>query len=252
MSSNNQFQLSELVTLKSDLQDRSAEIELLQKTFNEIGSELDIRKIYQLVAERARELIHADTLLIPILDENLETYTYQGGAGKNAREIVGESLPLDFGICGWVWRHKRPWWRGVLNELSEDERNLWEKEAATVIMVPLIGKRHFLGGISGINKQNGRDFDRRDLNLLSMFASIVAISIENAMSYQKIEDANQLMADYQLSLERLNRQLSESNHELEFLSLYDPVTALPNRSLFRDRMSQHVSMARINTLSACY
>ncbi len=79
-----------------------------------------------------------------------------------------------------------------------------------------------------------------------MFASIVAISLENAMSYQKVEDANQLMADYQLSLERLNRQLSESNHELEFLSLYDPVTSLPNRSLFRDRMSQHVSLAKVH------
>ncbi len=156
----------------------------------------------------------------------------------------GESLPLDFGICGWVWRHKKPWWRGVLDELSDEERNHWEKEAGSIILIPLQGKRHFLGGIAGFNKRGEGEFDRRDLNMLSMFASIVSIAIENAMAVQKIEEARQLTEDYQMQLQRLNRQLSESNRELEYLSLYDTVTGLPNRSLFRDRFTQHLALAQ--------
>lgn len=229
--------------LKESLHDRETEIELLQETFSEIGSELDLDTVFQIVAQRARDLINAETVLVPILDENCETYTYRGGAGLNAEEIVGESLPLEFGVCGWVWRHKKPWWRGVLDELSEDERNLWEKEVGNMILVPLQGKRHFLGGIAGLNKLSEPEFTKRDLTLLTMFASIVAIAIENAMAVEKYEAAKLINEEYQHQLEILNKQLLESNQELEFLSLYDTVTLLPNRTLFRDRLSQQLSLS---------
>ncbi|MCK5262274.1 MAG: EAL domain-containing protein [Gammaproteobacteria bacterium] len=234
---------SNVVDLNQSLKDREIEIDLLQKTFAEIGSELDLDKVFQIVAERARTLVQAETLLIPLLDENCETYTYRGGSGKNSDEIIGESLPLEFGVCGWVWKHKRPWWLGVLDELSDDEKNLWEEEAGTMIMVPLQGRRHFLGGISGINKIGGGEFTRRDLNLLQMFASIVSIAIENAMAVNNMEKTRTTNDDYRMRLEVLNKQLLESSKELEYLSLYDTVTGLPNRSLFHDRLSRNISQA---------
>jgi diguanylate cyclase (GGDEF)-like protein len=234
---------SNVVELNQNLKDREVEIDLLQKTFTEIGSELDLDKIFQIASAQARALIQAETVLIPLLDENCETYSYRGGAGKNAEEIVGESLPLEFGVCGWVWKHKRPWWRGVLDELSEDEKNLWEEEAGSMIMVPLQGRRHFLGGISGINKIGGGEFTRRDFNLLQMFASIVSIAIENAMAVGNMEKVSRINEDYRNRLEILNKQLLESSKELKYLSLYDTVTGLPNRSLFHDRLSRNLSQA---------
>jgi len=229
--------------LRESLLHREAEIDLLQRTFTEIGSELDLDRVFQIVAERARELVKADTLLIPILDENCSTYTYRAGSGVNTEEIVGESLPLDYGVCGWVWKHKKPWWRGMLDELDEEERNRWEKEAGTLILVPLQGKRHFLGGISAINKIDNREFTRRDLNLLTMFAGIVSIAIENAMTVQQMEETSRLNEDYRRRLKIMNKQLLESNRELEFHALYDPLTSLPNRSLFRDRLSRGITRA---------
>ncbi|MCW9014324.1 MAG: EAL domain-containing protein [Gammaproteobacteria bacterium] len=242
----NQQTSAEVIDLRKSLRNREAEIELLQETFEQVGSELELEKVFQIVAERAHQLVQAETILIPILDDDCETYTYRGGSGKNASEIVGESLPINFGVCGWVWRHKKAWWRGILDELNEEERNLWEQEAGTVILVPLQGKKHFLGGIAGINKIGGGEFDRRDMVLLSLFASIVAIAIENAMAVQRIEYANQTNEKNQHRLERLNRQLMESSRELEQLSLYDPVTSLPNRSLFHDRLNQNISVAQKN------
>jgi diguanylate cyclase (GGDEF)-like protein len=235
-----------VIDLGKSLKDKEAEIELLQRTFTEIGSELNLDRIFQIVSERARKLINAKTLLIPLLDENCETYTYRGGSGENADEIVGESLPLEFGVCGWVWKHKKPWWRGVLDELSEDERNLWEGEAANLILVPLQGHQHFLGGIAGINKVGAEEFTSRDLSLLQMFASIVSVAIENATAVKRMEETSKLNDDYRKRLEILNKQLVESNKELEYLSLYDTVTSLPNRSLFHDRLSRNISLAELN------
>ena len=240
---NNPNKKSNVVDLNQTLRDREIEIDLLQKTFADIGSELDLDRVFQIVSERARALVGAETLLVPILDENCDTYTYRGGSGNNADEIVGESLPLEFGVCGWVWKHKRPWWLGVLDELSDDEKNLWEEEAGTMIMVPLQGRRHFLGGIAGINKIGGGEFSRRDLNLLQMFASIVSIAIENAMAVNNMEKTRKVNDDYRMRLEVLNKQLLESSKELEYLSLYDTVTGLPNRSLFHDRLARNISQA---------
>ena len=153
-----------IADLSRSLQEKETEIELLQQSFTEIGSELDIEKVFQIVANRARELINAETLLIPLLDDNGETYTYRGGSGDNSHEIIGESLPLEFGVCGWVWKHKKPWWQGMLDELSDEEKNRWEKEAGNMILVPLQGKRQFLGGIAGLNKLNGEAFNKKFLN----------------------------------------------------------------------------------------
>ena len=234
---------SKVISLSRSLQEKETEIELLQQTFTEIGSELDLDKVFQIVSERARKLINAETILIPLLDNNCETYTYRGGAGQNADEIVGESLPLEYGVCGWVWKQKKPWWRGMLNELSDDEKNLWEKEAGNMILVPLQGKRHFLGGIAGLNKHDGGVFDKKDLNLLQLFASIVSVAIENAMAVKSMEASHELNEDYRFKLENLNKQLVESSKELEYLSLYDSITSLPNRSLFHDRLSRDISEA---------
>jgi len=235
-----------IIDLSNSLQQKETEIELLQQTFTEIGSELDLDRVFQIVTERALKLIDAETLLIPLLDDNCETYTYRGGAGKNADEIIGESLPLEFGVCGWVWKHKKPWWQGVLDDLSDEEKNCWEQEAGNMILVPLQGKCKFLGGIAGLNKAGGGSFNKKDLNLLQLFASIVSVAIENAMAVQSMEASHELNEDYRMRLETLNKQLIESSKELEYLSLYDSVTSLPNRSLFYDRLTRDLKEAARN------
>jgi diguanylate cyclase len=234
---------SNIIDLSRTLQEKETEIDLLQQTFTEIGSELDLDRVFQIVSQRARSLINAETVLIPLLDENCETYTYRGGAGVNADEIVGESLPLEFGVCGWVWKQKKPWWQGMLDELSDDEKNLWEKEAGNMILVPLQGKRRFLGGIAGLNKTDGSAFDKKDLTLLQLFASIVSVAIENAMAVKSMEETHALNEGYRLRLEVLNKQLIENSKELEYLSLFDSVTSLPNRLLFHDRLNRDISDA---------
>ncbi|MEK9133821.1 MAG: sensor domain-containing diguanylate cyclase, partial [Pseudomonadota bacterium] len=241
--------------LESELRDREIEISLLKETADAINSELDLQKVFQLAVERARNLIMAETVLLPILDDNRTEYTYQAGCGKNADEIVGQSLPMDIGVCGWVWRHKRAWWHGVLAELDEAERNKWEKEAGSILLVPLVGKRNFLGGLAGINKIGGGDFTKRDLHLLSLFANQVSFAIENAALFDQLNKAKEETEAYQRDMQELNTELerrvaqrtsalADAVKELEHLALHDMLTDLPNRSLVEDRLQQGILIAR--------
>ncbi|MBI3571169.1 MAG: sensor domain-containing diguanylate cyclase [Gammaproteobacteria bacterium] len=246
---------SRIFLLESQLRDREFEIAMLREAAEAISGELDLEKVFQVVADHARKLILAETVLIPVLDEKLSQYTYRAGCGKNADEIVGQSLPLDTGVCGWVWRHKRPWWRGVLDELEGEERNRWEKEAGSIILVPLIGKRHFLGGIAGINKIGGKDFSRRDLDLLTLFAHQVSFALENAELFDQLSRSKQQSEEYQRELQALNTELerrvvqrttamADAVKELEHLALHDMLTDLPNRSLVEDRLQQGIHIAK--------
>ncbi len=246
---------SQIFLLESQLRDREFEIAMLRETAETVSGELDLEKVLQVVADHARKLILAETVLVPVMDEKLAQYTYRAGCGKNADEIVGESLPLDTGVCGWVWRHKRPWWRGVLDELEEEERNRWEKEAGSIILVPLIGKRHFLGGIAGLNKIGGKDFTRRDLDLLTLFAHQASFAVENAELFDQLSKSKEQSEEYQRELQALNAELErrvaqrttalvDAVKELEHLALHDMLTDLPNRSLVEDRLQQGIHIAK--------
>jgi len=244
-----------LFLLESELRDREFEIALLKETAEAVSTELDLEKVLQLVADHARKLILAETVLIPVLNEDNTQYTYRAGCGKNADEIVGESLPLEFGVCGWVWRHRRPWWHGVLAELDEAERNRWEKEAGSVILVPLVGKSQFLGGLAGINKIGGRDFSKRDLDLLTLFANQVSYAIDNATIFGELNKAREQLEQSRHELQQLNAglerrveqrtaELADAIKQLERQALHDPLTRLPNRTLLQDRLHQGILAAQ--------
>jgi diguanylate cyclase len=233
----------ELEFLREELSARESEIAMLLETSQAIGSELDLDTVFATIAERARLLIKAETVLVVLLSDDKSAYTYRAGTGLNAEEIVGQTLPIEFGLCGWVLRNQRPWWRGTLSELNVEERNRWEHEAGTVLLVPLVGRRNFLGGLSGINKQGGGNFSQRDLTLLQLFAAQAAIAIENAMAMNKVELARREAEYHQIELQRLNKRLNAANRQLEQLSLFDALTGLPNRTLFRDRVHHEIEVA---------
>lgn len=223
--------------LEESLQLREDELALLRETSDAVVSQLHLQDLYQLVSERARYLVKAETIIMPVLDSNGTTYTYRGGSGRNAQEMVGETLSIEIGICGWVLQHNRPWWLGVVEELAPQERNRWEHEAQTLILVPLTGKHGILGGIAGMNKIGGGPFTQRDLDLLTLFASQVAIAMENARAFEALEYARQEAVAFQVELQRINR-------ELEQLALYDPVTSLPNRTLIQQHLERELLAGR--------
>lgn len=151
--------------------------------------------LLHLIAEHTQKLLEVETVLIPILNPEQTSYTYYAAVGKNAEEIIGETLSIELGVCGWVWKNRRAWWQGVLKELDENERTRWEQAASNLILTPLIGKHHFLGGIAAMDKKDGSEFDAKELEMLELFSSHVALAIENAQLYTDLQKNNQLLEE---------------------------------------------------------
>lgn len=204
--------------LRLDLAEREAELKLLLEVSQALSMEFDISQLLQIIADRVRTFTHTRTVLIPILNKECNEYRYRAGSGEYVDEIVGETLPINYGVCGWVWHNKRPWWNGVIETLPETERLLWENQANNLVMVPLIGKKHFLGGITCMNKTDGTAFTQRDLDLLMLFANQAAIAVENAMLYAELQELNNSLEkrveQRTVELQQLNREMEGFNYSV--------------------------------------
>jgi PAS domain S-box-containing protein len=173
--------------LARELSRQREEFSLLLDVSKLIVSELHLETVMQLVADKARDIVQADLVLVPMLDEGRERYTYLAGSGDEAAGVRGESFPVRVGMCGWVLRNQRSLLFGEGCPYPMDETTTWERGQQSALLVPLFGRREIIGGLSALGKQGGGTFTQHDLDLMTMFANQVSAAIENATLFRRVE-----------------------------------------------------------------
>jgi len=181
-----------------------------------------------------RELVHADLAIVPLDDGNGETFTYQVACGRNAEMVLHRTMPKnDGGLCGWVFHHAETL---CIPDMHHDFRV--KQEIARVLGVttgltaPLFRGEQVAGGLSAFRA--GDPFDQVDAELLTLFSQRVSIAFANM---KLLEDLEQRVA-------ARTAQLRENQARLTHLAHHDPLTDLPNRLLFEDRLKQAIAKAR--------
>lgn len=197
------------------LRDRAYELQVLREVGVSIVSEINLPQLLQLIANKARELIGAEALLIPLLDQTRERYIYAAASGKDAEDIVGTQFPVKIGMCGWVLRNERPMLYGESDAWPMDEATQWEQGQVSALLVPLIARGHIIGGLSGTGKTGGGSFSTRDMELLTLFANQVSIAIENARLFQEI---HRLVESLEQRVQARTQELELANQELAAFS----------------------------------
>jgi PAS domain S-box-containing protein len=150
-----------------------------------IVAELDVTKVFDLVADNARRIVGADLVLVPMLNETRDHYTYVAASGEEAPLVHGTSHKVCVGMCGWVLQHERSLLFGEASPHWLAERTPWEAGQQSAVLVPLFGRDGIIGGLSALGKQGGGAFTRHDLDLLTMFANQVSIAIANALLFRQ-------------------------------------------------------------------
>lgn len=163
------------------------EFSLLLAVSKLIVSELNLDRVFQLVADKARELVQADMLLVPMLNEQRDRYTYRAAAGPDAEAVLETSFPVTAGMCGWVLRNERSLLFGEASACWLDETTTWERGQQSAVLVPLFGRKRIIGGLSALGKKGGGSFTPHDLDLLTMFANQVSTAIENAALFHQVQ-----------------------------------------------------------------
>jgi len=183
--------------------------EVVSQVVREISMSLELQNTLQLVADRARSLIKADTLAVPMIDTATSSYRYQAASGIDAPIIAGQSLPLAFGMCGWVLTNQRSLlWGSEYPDLMGQDKE-WNPGMQSVLLVPLMSRGKIIGGLSCMGKEGGLSFNENDLQLLELFAGHTSIAIENAQIFADLQAQKNRLELSEYELYELNRTLEQ-------------------------------------------
>lgn len=117
---------------------------------------------------------------------------------------------------------------------SVDTSSVKELQIRSVMCAPLVSRGKTLGAIYVENRSESNLFGVDDLTLLEYFAAQTAVSIENAMHYDELEDR----------VAARTAELAHANTELHELAITDSLTGLNNRRYFFELAEKELARAR--------
>lgn len=181
-----------------------------------IAFTLDPQTIISKVADAALQQTDADevSILLPTT-EGHELYV-AAVRGDNRQRLLGERVPLDEGISGWVARERAPL---ILNGEVKDERfqALWpHPEILSAISVPIQLANKLVGTIN-INAVNRpRPFTLGQMKALTILASTAAGALESAALYTQVQQAQE---KYRSIFENAVEGVFQSTADRRFLTV---------------------------------
>ncbi len=208
--------------LKTLLKARNREISALERAARVFGAATHLGEdIYHQLTEQAAQLLQAEIAIILLYDAEAEALIAQAPAMGVSDEILADyQVPIDEASpIRDIWENgayllvndaqNDPLIRGL--GLDEMARQI---EVETVLAVGLQHEGKLLGAIQVCNKRQGRDFQSDDVRVLAIFASQVAIAIENA----RLLDQTRRHAEEMGSLYEIAATLAQATHLDEMLA----------------------------------
>lgn len=168
------------------------------------------------ISSEVRRLLNTEGAVVGLLDEQKQDLHFLGAAYEDTsalRHVKTERHPFEGSISGRAIRTGRPI---VVPDPSKDpdfHAGLDQAigfESRNFVVVPLEGREKIVGVLIAVNKKEG-GFDPNDTKLLTMIASTVALSIENARFSDDLKKAYEEVSGLNRAKDRIINHLS---HEL--------------------------------------
>jgi len=154
----------------------------------------DLEGLQDYISNEVKRLLDSEGALVIMLDEEKQELYFIGAAYDDTatqKRIKEFRFPLDKLVAGKVIRTGKPL---IVSDTSSDPELHRERDeklgyhTRNLLLVPLKSKDRIIGVLCAINKK-GEDFDHANVELLSMVAATVALSIENARFSEELKSA---------------------------------------------------------------
>ncbi len=162
---------------------------LHQTTLGLIGRR-ELTDLLETLIKRAAQLLDSTDGLFYMADPAADHLELKVGIGSFVK-YIGTQLDPGEGLCGKVWQTGEPkvledyaTWQGH----SEKMKNGYFGAA---IAVPLKSERQVLGVIAITSSQTDRIFGEEDIEILTRFAGIASIALDNALLYKATREARE-------------------------------------------------------------
>jgi formate hydrogenlyase transcriptional activator len=187
------------------LQRERDQLDLLLDVTNAVVTQLDTRALFRAVAPALRRSCSADVAALTLYDHStrlLKKHACDGPAGCEPPEVLEQrGIPLDASTSGVVFTTGRPRIFSGSELLSyEETRHLHQLGIRSIVSVPLATPQGILGTLD-LGAFAADAFSRHQFPLLTRVAGQIAIAVNNACLYERIEEQNAQLAQEKLYLE---------------------------------------------------
>jgi GAF domain-containing protein len=174
--------------LFNEIQQRNAELQIINSVQEGLATKLDMQAIYELVGEKIRETFNAQVVSIATYDRATQLlhgrYYFEDG-----RPQSGLSLPL-FGFrkhvienCKTILINK-----DMPRRMEEYENPVIQGlQPKSAVFVPMVVDGEAMGAISLQNNDEENTFTEADVRLLTTLANSMSIALENARLFDETQ-----------------------------------------------------------------
>jgi diguanylate cyclase (GGDEF)-like protein/PAS domain S-box-containing protein len=203
--------------------------EALRETAVSVMQRLEPADVLDTILGRAAALVGTTHGYVYLVDAERGDLEVTAGMGL-FKEWIGFRLERGEGMAGQVVETGLP--------LAVDDYDAWEGRAAAfpqhvfaaVLGVPLASANGVTGVIGLAHVEKGRPFTADDVSILTKFAEIASIAVDNAQLYAAAQE------------ELIQRKNAEA--QLAHLAYHDRLTNLPNRAMFEELLELALTRAQ--------
>lgn len=198
--------VTKVMMVTCDLTERKeAEDALLLELSNAVLSNLDAGELFSAISRGIRRLMPFDVVTLGLYDPETNQIRVQQIDAPGENELLsGELLvPLEGSVPGAVFTSRQPLVMSPIDTerfSSKATRQFVDAGIKSVCCVPLVGRERLLGTLTlGSNREAA--YSRRDLRILTQFASHVAIALDHALAFRAIAKLRDRLAQEKRYLE---------------------------------------------------
>jgi formate hydrogenlyase transcriptional activator len=178
-------------------------LQALLEVNNAIVSQLDLRELFNAISRSLRRLLQCDYVSLALYEPEgnrmrVQALDFPGGKGLIQEEMTA---PLDQTPAGAAFATRRP----VLLGRAEIDRlplpMLADEGMHSLLCLPLVTLDRALGTLNLASRAETA-FSQEDVDFLMRAAAQIAIAVENALAFRRIEEQKDRLAEEKLYLER--------------------------------------------------
>ncbi|MDP9298703.1 MAG: GAF domain-containing protein, partial [Actinomycetota bacterium] len=173
---------------------RASEMAALAELGREVGSMLDLDAVLEPIAERARELLEADTSAVFLEQADGTTFVPIVTRGELVDLISADTIQLGEGVIGDLARRAAA---EFVNDLGHDPRGIripgsGDETEERLMAAPLLARGRVIGMMAVWRTGRTDLFTDADLSFLVGLSQQAAIAIENARLFREAQDAREV------------------------------------------------------------
>jgi GAF domain-containing protein len=155
----------------------------LQEVSINIDARTNVLSLLDRILESALDVIGSKDGSLLLIDNDKSELVFVVVHGSVSKTLVNHRIPLGEGIAGWVAKNGRAL---IIPNVRSDPRFFAAVDrdfgfnTRSILCVPITIVNRTMGVIQAVNKSDGEEFNRADLNLLGVVAQIAATALSRA------------------------------------------------------------------------